>query len=317
MVPWLLRRQGVPLAGAARHFGITEDQLVKDLELLFVCGTPGHLPDDLIDADWESGRIFLGNADAISRPLRLGVDEAVALLAGLRTLADVPGLHDRDVLAVVLDKLSTAAGEAGLRADALHVDISRGAQEPVLAAARDAIARGRRVSLTYLVPSRDETTDRDVDLMRVVNVGDRWYLEGWCHRAEDVRLFRVDRVIEIAVLDVEGRPPPDAAPRVGPRCDEQDLFAASDDDLLVTVELEPSARWVAEYYPVEAVQELPAGRLRVRLRTASEEWLPRLALRLGGGLVVIGPREVAERVAALADAALSAYGRGPGDRPNG
>jgi proteasome accessory factor C len=41
MVPWLLRRQGVPLAEAARHFGITQEQLVKDLELLFVCGTPG------------------------------------------------------------------------------------------------------------------------------------------------------------------------------------------------------------------------------------------------------------------------------------
>ena len=78
-----------------RHFGISETQLVKDLELLFVCGTPGHMPDDLIEADWESGQVFLGNADPIARPLRLAVDEAVALLAGLRTLAQVPGLHER------------------------------------------------------------------------------------------------------------------------------------------------------------------------------------------------------------------------------
>jgi proteasome accessory factor C len=239
--------------------------------------------------------------------LRLGVDEAVALLAGLRTLADVPGLHDREVLAAVLDKLSSAAGEAGVGADALRADISRGAQEPVLAAARDAIARGRRVRLKYLVPSRDETTERDVDLMRVVNVGDRWYLEGWCHRAEDVRLFRVDRVLDVAVLDVDGTPPRGAAPRVGPRAGERDLFAPSDDDLLVTVELEPAARWVAEYYPVEDVEELPDGRLRVRLRTASEDWLPRLTLRLGGGLVVTAPQQVADRVAALAAAALAAY----------
>ena len=45
-----------------RHFGISQTQLVKDLELLFVCGTPGHLPDDLIEADWECGRVYLGNA---------------------------------------------------------------------------------------------------------------------------------------------------------------------------------------------------------------------------------------------------------------
>ncbi len=87
MVPWLLQRQGVPLEEAANQFGISVDELVKDLELLFVCGTPGHLPDDLIDAEWESGRVYLTNADTIARPLRLAVDEAVALLAGLKTLA--------------------------------------------------------------------------------------------------------------------------------------------------------------------------------------------------------------------------------------
>ena len=94
MVPWLVNRQGVELAEAARHFGITEQQLVKDLELLFVCGTPGHMPDDLIEAEWDSGQVYLDNAEEIARPLRLAPDEAVALIAGLRTLADVPGLAE-------------------------------------------------------------------------------------------------------------------------------------------------------------------------------------------------------------------------------
>jgi proteasome accessory factor C len=306
MVPWLLQRPGVLLAEAAQHFGISQDQLVKDLELLFVCGTPGHLPDDLIEADWDSGRIFLDNADPLSRPLRLGVDEAVALIAGLRTLADVPGLHDRDVLATVLDKLSAAAGESAPRAAALHVDLSRGAQEHVLTAARDAVRRRRRVRLSYLVPGRDETTDRDVDPIRVVNAGDRWYVEGWCHRAEAVRLFRLDRILHIEVLDVDGTPPPDAVSR-----DTDDLFTASPDDLVVTVELQPAARWVAEYYPVDDVQELTGGRLRVRLRTASEDWLPRLALRLGGQLVVVSPPQVADRIRELAGGALALYGDPP------
>ena len=92
--PWCpscVTRQGIPLAEAAADFGITEAQLVKDLELLFVCGTPGHLPDDLIEAEWEGGHVYLRNADTIARPLRLGVDEALALVVGLRTLAEVPG----------------------------------------------------------------------------------------------------------------------------------------------------------------------------------------------------------------------------------
>ena len=43
--------------------------------------------------------------------------------------------------------------------------------------------------------------------MRVVGMDGRWYLEGWCHRAEDTRMFRMDRVEELTVLDVDGTPP--------------------------------------------------------------------------------------------------------------
>lgn len=303
MVPWLLQRQGVPLAEAARHFRISEQQLVKDLELLFVCGTPGHMPDDLIEADWESGRVYLGNAEEISRPLRLGVDEAVALLVGLRTLAAVPGLHDREVLESVTAKLSAAAGDAAAAAGALSVDLTRGAQEEALATSRAALVTRRRLHLRYLVPSRDETTERDVDPMRLLVVQGRWYLEGWCHRAESVRLFRLDRVVSVEVLDVDGTPPPEAVSRDA----GEDLFTPSEDDLLVTLDLEPHGRWVTDYYPVESVQERPDGGLTVSLRAADPGWVPRLALRLGGAARVVAPAELIDRVGAEATAALALY----------
>jgi len=303
MVPWLLRRQGVPLEEAARHFGITTEQLVKDLELLFVCGTPGHMPDDLIEADWESGRVYLDNADAISRPLRLGVDEAVALLVGLRTLAQVPGLHDRDAVESALAKLSSAAGEAAGVADSLTVDLAHGTEEVTLAAVRDGLRRHRRMHLRYLVPSRDETTERDVDPMRLVAVAGRWYVEAWCHRAEGVRLFRLDRVVTVDVLDVDGTPPPEAVSRDA----DEALFTPSPDDLVVTLDLAPGSRWVAEYYPVEDAEERADGWLRVRLRTANPDWVPRLVLRLGGGARIVTPDDIAERLVRTASAALAGY----------
>jgi proteasome accessory factor C len=319
-VPYLLTHQGIPLAEAAQHFGLSTDDLVHDLELLFVCGTPGHLPDDLIDAQWDSGYVYLSNADAIARPSRLAVDEAVALLVGLRTLAEVPGLHDREALDGALAKLSQAAGEASRAADSVAVDVrfagsvlGDAAGEDALAAARTALREHRRLHLTYLVPSRDERTERDVDPMRLLSVDGRWYLEAWCHRSEGVRLFRVDRIEAAVVLDADGTPPPQAEQRDV----DSDLFRASPDDLVVTLDLAPQAAWVVDYYPVEAVEAAPEdaweqAQLRVRLRTADTRWVRRLLLRLGAGARVVDPVWLGVEVREAALAALGGYDEVPG-----
>ena len=178
------------------------------------------------------------------------------------------------------------------------------AQGP-LAEVRRALAEGRRVHLTYFVPARDETTVRDVDPMRVLLVDGRWYLEGWCRRAEDVRLFRLDRVEALAVLDLAAEVPPEAPERDL----AEGLFVASPDDALVTMELHPPAHWVVDYYPVEDVEELPGDVLLVRLRVADDGWLRQLAQRLGGALRVLDPPELIEDIAGTARRALEGYVR--------
>ena len=303
LVPYLLARQGVPIGEAAREFGISERQLVKDLELLFVCGLPGHLPDDLIDADWESGHVYVSNADTIARPLRLGVDEAVALLVGLRTLAEVPGLHDRDAIDRAVAKLEQAAGDAAAPGGQVAVEVDGHGRGAILALWHEALARGRRLHLRYHVPARDETTERDVDPMRVVVVDGRPYLEAWCRRADDVRLFRLDRVVDATLLDAPAEVPPDA-----PRRDFDDgVFQPSPDDLLVTIDLSPGGHWVAEYYPCESSERRAGDILRIGLRTPDTRWVERLILRLGGAGVVVEPADLAERVRAKATGALAAY----------
>ena len=62
MVPWLVARQGVDLEEAAAELGITVEQLETDLRLLYLCGY-GQMPDELIDAQWEGGRVFVTNAE--------------------------------------------------------------------------------------------------------------------------------------------------------------------------------------------------------------------------------------------------------------
>ena len=151
MVPWLVNRQGIDLQQAADDLGVSAEQLEADLNLLFLCGY-GQLPDELIEADWEEGRVFVGNADTIARPLRLGVDEAVTLVVGLRALREVPGLGDRDAVERALAKLEDAAGAAAAPARRVRAEVADGASPELLALAQQAIADHRRVHLRYLVP---------------------------------------------------------------------------------------------------------------------------------------------------------------------
>ena len=264
MVPWLVNRQGIDLQEAADDLGVSSEQLEADLNLLFLCGY-GQMPDELIEADWEEGRVFVGNADTIARPLRLGVDEAVTLVVGLRALREVPGLGERDAVDRALAKLEAATGNASAASARIQVSIEGDAAAESLATARAALAGRRRLHLRYLVAARDEATERDVDPMRVVNIDAHWYLEGWCHVAEGVRLFRFDRIEAIEVLDEDGTPPADARPRDL----DSGVFTPSPSDLLVRLRLEPGAAWVSDYYPTESVETAADGSQTVTLRTAA------------------------------------------------
>lgn len=302
MVPWLMNRQGIDIEQAARELQVSTAQVEADLNLLFVCGTPGHLPDDLIEAEWEGGKVFLGNADTISRPLRLGVDEALALIVGLRTLAAVPGLGERDAIDRALAKLIEASGDASAASD--QVRVTTGTPTRWLTTAQEAIADRRRLRMRYLVAARDESTERDVDPMRVVLMDDHWYLEGWCHRAEDVRMFRLDRIESLTVLDVDGTPPEGARPRVL----GDSLFTPPADALEVTLALQPQASWVVDYYPVDTVSRDDDGTVTTTLRTTDLHWVTQLVWRLSGAARVVAPETLREQVAGGARDALSYYG---------
>lgn len=304
MVPWLVNRQGIDLAEAAEGLGVTQRQLEEDLSLLFLCGY-GSMPDEMIDITWDDGRIYVRNADTISRPLRLAADEAVALAVGLRALAETPGIADSDLVARTLAKVERAGGAATEVANRVRARLTGADEAAHLSALREALQDGRVVHLRYVVPSRDEVTERDVDPLQLLNLQGRWYLEGWCRHATDTRLFRVDRIEELTVRQEAAAPPAG----VVPRDPGQAPFTPAVDDLVVTLRLRPGAHWVAEYHPCETVTEDP-GRpedLIVTVRTADTAWLTRLVLRLGGRAVVLDPRPVAQQVAAAAGRALAAY----------
>jgi proteasome accessory factor C len=304
LVPYLTARpDGVRLADAAADFGVTEAQLRRDLDLLWVCGLPGHGPGDLIDLAFEGDRVRVTFTAGMVRPLKLSTDEAVALIVALRTLLELPGLAEGEAVSRALAKVSAAAGHPAEVAAPVVVSVD--AREQSLAVVRGGLEQHRALHLHYYVPSRDERTERTVDPMRLLLVDGHWYLEAWCRNVEGTRLFRLDRIDDVTVLDEPAAPPPQAHER-----DLDDgLYQPGAEASLVRLRLARTARWVADYYPVEEQAEVtdPPGGLAVAVRTSDLAWARRLVASLGGSALVDEPAELAAQVAGEARAALARY----------
>lgn len=303
MVAYLGRHEGVQVDELAKQFGVSRSQVVQDVDTLWVTGTPGYWPDDLIDFDVSSmdrGVVRLIESRNMSRPLRLGAREGLVLVAALRALqAALEGTLDDEraqVVASALAKLSAATGEL---TGAVDVELAVSAPPQVAAALAQGLERHRRMHLRY-VDASDVVTERDVDPIRLVAENDRGYLLAWCHASDDERLFRVDRIVAAQVLDVPAALHPVSA--------GADRFAPGPEGELVTLHLASTGRWVAEDGPVEAVRNLPDGSFEVDLRVVAPAWIRHLLTQVARDVLDVRPRSLAADVSGAAQAALAAYG---------
>ncbi|MCL2090228.1 MAG: WYL domain-containing protein [Micrococcales bacterium] len=317
MVAYLDAQGEATLDDLAQRFGVPQDQVLADIDTLWLSGTPGYQPEDLIDFDGfrlDRGLVRLTQARGMTRPLRLGAREAVVLVAAIRALVEDlgPALDDtrRAVLTSALAKLTALTGSTTGSAEAgtVTVDLGVRARADIAATVATALAQDRRLRLRY-VNAADRTSLRDVDPVRLVADAGTGYLLGWCLAADAERLFRLDRVLEAQVLDTS------AAAHDVPA--DADRFVPDGTATVVTVRLASRARRVAETAPVAAVRNLDDGSFEVDLPVVSTAWLEHLLLGVADDVVAVHPPRVAQQVAATARAALLAYEQLATDREDG
>ncbi len=294
VIGWLAQVGQAPTAEIAQRFGMDEQELVAELELAACCGTPPYTPDTLmeIEVSEHSVRAFLPREYA--RPRRLTPAEGFAVAASARFLLAVPGSED-DALRRALAKLDAALGSR----EAVGLDVDAPANLPVI---RDALDAGQALEIEYLSASRDELTTRTVEPVQVITVDGHWYLDGFCHRAGDMRRFRVDRIVEARQLD---QPVETDARRPRPM---EDMFLPGPSALEVHLQLGPDAQWVAESVPVRTLRRAEDGTATdVVVEVTGMAWFERLLLQLGPSARVVSPPEMTGLVADAARRVLARY----------
>lgn len=326
LVPYLYSQaDDVRLDKAAADLGVEEKQLVRDLQVLFMCGLPGGYPDDLIDVDIDAltepdgDRVIrISNADYLDRQLRLTPIEATAVIVALRALrGGAVAAATKEVVDRTLAKLEQAAAEgaaASVDPGEEPVDTSLVQIHAAIATAI-AIDQGRQVRIDYWVPARDEESSRVIDPRALVSIRDIEYLDAWCHTAEAPRSFRLDRIRGAEVLETPVATDPEDGASAE---DAAGLLERTDYGTVVRVRLAPEARWVGEYYSVIDPVELADGGLEVGLRVYDQRWLTRFLLRLAPHAEVVAEdarraqmsTEFTESFAASARQALGLYRTG-------
>jgi proteasome accessory factor C len=289
IVGWLARVGEAPIAEIATRFGLPEGDLVRELELAACCGVPPYTPDVLMEIVVTDDTVRALLPEELARPRRLTAAEGFALLAAGRTILAVPGADEVGALARALEKLEAALGD--------HSRVVVALDSPSLLSEVRAAAEDRRqLAIEYHSASSDETTQRIVDPLRVVTLDGHWYLDGFCHSAQENRRFRVDRIRSVTATG--SAPHPSAVPVAWLGTDS---FVPGPGSQTVRLRLGPEVSWVIDSVPVLEVRHEGAA-TEVALAIGGTAWLERLLLQLGPHAAVIDPphmvglgREAAER----------------------
>ena len=299
VVPWLIANPGAMPADVVERFGYSgENELIKDLNLVFVCGLPGYGPTDLIDVSVEEDGIYVDMADYFARPVRLTAPEGLKLLAaGSAVIASGAGSAD---LESAVDKIRRVLMPGDDASGAVEIDF--GPEPELVGPLRRAAADGFAVDITYPALGSGATSTRIIEPWRVYTTLGNWYVAGHCRKAGGERLFRIDRIRDAAVLDDRFEPPEEQPPA-------EVHYTPGVDDVRAEITLSPAAAWVADYYPVEEISVGDEGRTVVF--SASDPGVTaRLLVRLAGQARLVSGTDVAAATADLRSRILSRYRSG-------
>ncbi|MEA2433133.1 MAG: proteasome accessory factor [Actinomycetota bacterium] len=272
VLPYAIRHPGVSVGELARKFDMDEQDLLQDLNLVFMCGLPGYGPGDLIDVDLQGDRVYVRMADYFGSPLRLTPAEGLALYAGGRALAELPEMAEAGSLKSALEKLARALGVRAEGGD-LAVELEGAEHLDIL---RKALEEGRRVNIEYYSASRLEVTERTLDPWSLIGARGHWYVIGFDHLREEERIFRADRIKSAELGDPAAPPPADFDPDA-----YRDAFRPSADQKLLKLEISPEARWFEEYYPTASAEPTQDGWRRIELHSSGDIWAAGVLVGLG------------------------------------
>ncbi len=274
------------IADVAARAGTTPAVLLRDLRALSErFDDPGGFVEG-VQIFVEADR-FQVRSSHFLRPMRLTIGELGALELGLALLRPVTPREELGTLDSARERLQAALSRLPEEEPALPAHFATVAPAPdpaVLATLRGAYQESRKARIRYLKATEAEPSERTVCPFAIVHSASRWYLVAECDAREDLRVFRVDRILAATQLEESYTVPEEFSVADVLRGGR---VLMTDGGERCTVRYSPAiARWIGER---EGKTPDPDGSLVTEHELADPDWAIRHVMQYGPDAEILEP----------------------------
>lgn len=287
LVPYISTHQGVSVKSLATEFGVSVDELLDDLNTLWMCGLPGYTPLELIDLSFDSGYVSIRNAEVLQRVRLLTKEELVVVAVGLDLLKEsIP--EERSDLASAIASLATKI--KSLIGDV--VAVSPNVDSAHRALILRAIKERRDLKVKYHSLIRDEISDRRITPIELDSDNGLETLFAYCSKAKAFRTFRLDNFIDAEISEVSAE--------IETNESVTDLYTAK-------FRISGRLRTTLERFRLPVAPNSIGAKDSIEVSSFSQDWLARNFLSTLGNTEIVDTPSLAKAVGDKASATLALY----------
>jgi len=288
LVPYILENPGISTIDLAAKFSVTQKQIEKDLQLIFLCGLPGYTPYELIDLTFEDGIVSIIEPQVLTKPRNFSSNEMVVIKLGLEILREI-NVNEPNKL----DKISTLLQKVHRETDQDSVLLAKEiSSSPYYSVINTAISQRKQLSIEYQSVSKDQLSTRLIVPYNLSMLNGNLYLSAYDMDRQSDRVFKLDLISKC---------------EIGERT-ESDLVKSTSIDQIVELMIDVRlTNFIERNTSIIVDQRLTADGIKVTLKVNNLEWISRAVISYAPNINVISPIALSEMIEQRAKNLLNAY----------
>ena len=197
LVPYIVAHPGISITELAKEFSISRDEVLKDLNLLFLCGLPGYTPLELIDISFDEESVVIRDPQNLAAPRNLNESEALIARIALAALEEsTPKTSAAYPQIIALREKIAKAFSSSIPASAITFTLDK--ERATLEAIEGAIKQELDLEITYNNVTKDSSSRRSITPISIIAEDKRTLVSAYCHSAKALRTFNLAQISEVS-----------------------------------------------------------------------------------------------------------------------